>query len=79
MRNFLNTFGSYDETKSNVFWLRRHFFEFALYYLNRSNILFASYRVQGNSSQKKMYQRYFFLISKCIKDICDTMLIYVMT
>ena len=58
MRNFLNTFGAYDETKSNVFQLRRHFFEFALYCSNRSNILFASYRVQGNSSQRKMYQRY---------------------
>ena len=58
MRNFLNAFGAYDETKSNVFQLRRHLFESALYCLNRSNILFASYRVQGNSSQRKMYQRY---------------------
>ena len=58
MRNFLNTFGAYDETKSNVFRLRRNFFEFGLYCFIRSNILFASYRVQGNSSQRKMYQRY---------------------
>ena len=58
MRNFLNTFSAYDEIKSNVFRLRMHFFEFALYCFNRSNILFASYSVQGNSSQRKMYQRY---------------------
>ena len=57
MRNFLNTFGAYDETKSNVFRLRRHLFKFALYCLNRTNILFASYSTR-QLIPEKMYQRY---------------------
>ena len=64
---FLNTFGAYDETKSNVFRLRRHLFEFALYCLNRIYCL-------PHIEYKATHPR-----EKCIKYIFDTMLIYVMT